>query len=54
MKSMNLCLLAAVLLSVIGGTALWGQTPRTAEEFVKRGLGYVNNGDPDRAIADFT
>ena len=33
---------------------LMGQTPKTAEEFNKRGLEYYSKGDYQKAIADFT
>jgi len=46
---------AAVLLAVsCNKTGLKQTTPQTAEDYHARGLEYLNNGDYDNAIADFT
>jgi Tfp pilus assembly protein PilF len=47
---------AAVLLAVACNKAAAQKqpTPKTAEDYQTRGLEYLNNGNYDRAIADFT
>jgi outer membrane protein assembly factor BamD (BamD/ComL family) len=45
---------AAVLLAVACNTANLERTsPKTAEDYYARGLEYLENGDYDRAIADY-
>jgi len=51
MKRITISLLIALVFFV---PSAFAQTPSTAEEFFERGNRYFDNGDYDRAIADFT
>jgi tetratricopeptide (TPR) repeat protein len=54
MKKRVFIFVVAVLMTFPAVTALWGQAPKTAQEFVTRAAIFFERGDFTTAIADFS